>query len=476
LEALDLDATAQAELIRRGEIAPIELVDAAIARIERLNPALNAVITPLFDKARAQAQDDALPQGAFRGVPMLLKDFLCETEGDPYYCGTKFLRDMDWRSKQDSFLAQRLRQAGFILLGKTNLPELAGGAVTESEAFGITRNPWNTDYSPDGSSGGSAAAVASGMVAVAHANDGLGSIRGPASACGLVGLKPSRGRMPVGPGWHAGLFGNISEFVLTRTVRDMANILDAVQGAAPGNVFGAPPPARLYREELSQRPSKLKIGLMAHDTVMNLDVHPDCKRAVEMTGKLLEAAGHTVEFAFPPQLEGATGLGLALRIITATGLAHTLDQWGELIGRPLLEGDVEAGTWQFAEEGRTYSGVQMQAAYTRLANGACRVVEWWQSGYDLLITPVRTQPPPRIATHTQEEIRAAMGFFTMPYNLSGQPALAIPCYVNEAGLPIGVQLVADYGREDVLIQIAALIEDMQPWIDRYPMPDATRRH
>lgn len=470
MDVWQLDATAQADFIRTGEIAPLELVELAIARIEQLNPVVNAVITKLYDKARQTAQDTPLLDAPFWGVPILLKDFLCETAGDPYYCGSKFLRDIDWRSQHDSYLAQRLRQAGFIFLGKTALPEFAGGAMTESEAFGVTHNPWNLAHSPDGSSGGSAVAVASGMVAVAHGNDGLGSLRGPASACGIIGLKPSRGRLPVGPNWHSGMFGNVAEFVLTRSVRDTAAILDAVHGAASGNIFHAPTPSKRYVDALKADSTRYRFGLMVHDTILKLPVHPDCQRAIEKAGKFLETLHHHVEYAYPPQLDGATGLGLALRVIGATGIAHTLDRWGEIIGRDITEDDVEAGTWGAAQLGRTYDGVLVQAAYDRIANGACRVVEWWDEGYDFLITPVRTQPPPPIGLSDPDELTAAFGFFTMPYSFSGQPAIALPAHQTADGLPIGIQIVANYGREDLLLQIAAQLERAGLWSQPLPMP------
>src|SRR5262245_25966006 len=302
-----MDATAQAELVRRGEVPPVELVEAAIARIEQLNPRLNAVITPLFDTALAQAAQ--LPTGSFGGVPVLLKDAWCETAGDPYYAGMKFLQRQGWRSERDTNLALKFRAAGFIFLGKTNLPELAGGALTEPEAFGPTRNPWDPGRTPGGSSGGSAAAVAAGMVAVAHANDGLGSIRIPASCCGLVGLKPSRGRVSPGPGRAAGLLGNITEFVLTRSVRDAASILDAVAGPMPGDFMVAPAPARPYRQELGADPGRLRVGLLAHEPFLQQQIHEACAAAVAETSKLLESLGHIVEYAYPPQFDGVTGLG-----------------------------------------------------------------------------------------------------------------------------------------------------------------------
>src|SRR5262245_25213513 len=306
-----LDAIGQAELVRRGDVHPLELVDAAIARVERLNPTLNAVITSLFEQARAQAVSAALPAGLFRGVPLLLKDFFCHTAGDPYYEGMRFLRALGWREASDTYLAAKLRAGGFIFLGKTNLPELAAQATTDSAAFGPTRNPWDISRSPGGSSGGSAAAVAAGLTPLAHANDGTGSIRIPASACGLVGLKPSRGRTSPGPARGAGLLGNISEHVLTRSVRDTAALLDLVAGPMPGDLFVAPPPRRPYLDEVGAHLGPLRIGLLLRDLILEQPVHPDCVAAVKATGRLLESLGHHVEESFPPALLGPTGLGAA---------------------------------------------------------------------------------------------------------------------------------------------------------------------
>ena len=246
----------------------------AIARIERLNPALNAVITPLFDQARARAASPDLPEGPFHGVPILLKDYLCHTAGDPYYEGMRFLRDLGWREERDTYLAAKFRAAGLVFLGKTNLPELAGAPITEPMAFGPTRNPWDITRSPGGSSGGSAAAVAAGLGPVAHGNDGYGSLRIPASACGVVGLKPSRGRTSLGPARSPGLLGNVVEHVLTRTVRDAAAILDAVAGSLPGDLFVAPPPHRPYREEVGVDPGHLHVGLLMHDPFLEASGRP----------------------------------------------------------------------------------------------------------------------------------------------------------------------------------------------------------
>lgn len=438
----------------------------AISRIERLNPQINAVITPLFEKARAQAA--VLPQSnaPFRGVPLLLKDFLIETAGDPFYSGMGFLRDLGWKSEKDTYLAAKFRAAGFIFLGKTNLPELAGGPTTEPLAFGATRNPWNLNQSAGGSSGGSAAAVASGMVAVAHGNDGYGSIRIPASCCGLIGLKASRGRISLGPAYSGGFLGNVAEFVLTRSLRDAAHILDAVAGSMPGDLFVAPPPARLYAQELNTQPGKLKIGLLTRDLFLQTEVHPECVKAVENTGKLLESLGHHVEYDYPPALEGPTGLGLALRMISASASAATLDVWSERTSKKISAEDVEPGTWAHAEEGRTYSAVQIHTAYQRLLAGVCRVPEWW-SDFDLLITPTMTQPTPPLGTKP-EDMGKVFGLFAMPFSISGQPAISLPVHWSMDGLPVGVQIVAGYGREDLLLRVASQLEQAQPWAHRWP--------
>ncbi|MEZ4707644.1 MAG: amidase [Caldilineaceae bacterium] len=470
---LTLDATAQAEHIRRGDVSPLELVEATIARIEGLNPALNAVITPLFDEARAQAASPHLPEGPFRGVPLLVKDFLCEIANTPYYEGMGFLRALGWRSTTDTYLAGRFREAGFIFMGKTNLPELAGGPITDSAAFGPTRNPFDKARTAGGSSGGSAAAVASGMVAVAHANDGTGSIRIPASCCGLVGLKPSRGRISLGTGRSGGFFGNIAEFVLTRSARDAANILDAVAGNLSSDLFVAPPSQRPFAEEVGRESKKLRVGLLYHDAALSQlkeidpsipNVDPECITAVKNAGHLLAAMGHEVEENYPKQLEGPTGLGPALGMIASSGAAAALDAWAERTGRPIGPEDVEPATWARAELGRTFSAVQIHAAYQRMVAGLLPVADWWQE-FDLLVTPTMAQLPPLIGA---EHGIGAFGLFCMPFSFTGQPALSLPLHRSTQGLPVGVQLVAAYGREDLLLQIAAQLERAQPWIEHYP--------
>src|ERR1700751_4309664 len=299
----DLDAIAQAELVRQRRVSPLELVDAAIDRIHALNPRLNAVIIPLFDQARAQAKSGAIPDGPFRGVPFLLKDLGAAYGGDPLYMGMRLLRDAHFVAPHDTYLAAKFKAAGFICLGKTNTPERGLITTTEPEAFGPSRNPWDVTRSTGGSSGGSAAAVAARMVAVAHANDGGGSIRIPASECGLVGLKPSRGRVSLGPdvgdAWH----GLAIEHVVTRSVRDSAAVLDAIAGNMPGDPYSAPPQRRPFVQEIGTRRGRLRIGVMKRSPKGGSPLHPDCAAAVEEVAKLLQSLGHSVQESHPAALD-----------------------------------------------------------------------------------------------------------------------------------------------------------------------------
>src|SRR5437660_11339319 len=261
MELARLDGIAQAQLVRTGEASPTELVEAAVRRVEALNPELNAVITPLYEKAIASAQAE-LPDGPFRGVPLLLKDLSCHSAGDPFHEGMGFLKRKQWTEDHDTFLARKFREAGFVFVGKTNTPELGILPTTEPLAYGPARNPWDRTRSPGGSSGGSAAAVAAGMVPIAHANDGGGSIRIPASHCGLVGLKPSRGRVSLGPDFGDVMSGLVAEHVVCRSVRDSGGVLDAICGDEPGDPYAAPARARPYVEEVGADPGRLHVGLM----------------------------------------------------------------------------------------------------------------------------------------------------------------------------------------------------------------------
>jgi len=470
-----LDATALAELVRSRKASPRELVDAAIARIEKVNPRLNAVITPRFEKARAEAESRELPDGPFRGVPFLLKDLVCHSAGDPYHAGMRFLRELRWTEPADTHLAARFRAAGFVFLGKTNTPELGPVPTTEPLAYGPTRNPWDTARSPGGSSGGSAAAVASGMVPAAHANDGGGSIRIPASECGLVGLKPSRGRTSLGPDAGETWAGMSIEHAVTRSVRDSAAILDAVAGYVPGDPYVAPPPARPFREEVGTPPGRLRVGLLARAPGGHFEIHPDCVTAAREAARLLESLGHRVEESHPAALDDPD-TGQASIAVVSTWTARDLVYWSERTGRPIGQHDVEPMVWGIAEMGRSTTGVEYIRAVEYMHAYTRRMASWWTDGFDLLLTPTILEPPPTLGQFDATPDDPLRGFarggmfvaFTLPFNVTGQPAISLPLHWSREGLPIGVQLVAAYGREDLLIRVAAQLEEARPWREKRP--------
>jgi amidase len=471
-----LDATAQAEIVRRREASPRDLVDAAIARIERLNPQLNAVIHPRFAAARAEADRLATTSEApFHGVPLLVKDFLCHLEGEPIHLGTRFLRDAGFVAPHDAYLTQKLRAAGFIIVGRTNTPELGTLPTTEPDAYGATHNPWKLGHSTGGSSGGSAASVAAGFTPVAHANDGGGSIRIPASACGVVGLKPSRGRTSLGPDVGDGMGGLVSEGVVTRSVRDTAAVLDAIAGAMPGDPYTAPPPARPYRLEPGAWPGRLRIGMMTRPPGNIGMVHPEAQRAVEKAARLLADAGHTVEESHPDALDEGP-LQQHFGVMYCTSTAHLLDAFGEMLGRTLGPDDVDPLNWAMAETGRAMSAPMYLSTVDWLQAWTRRMAHWWVGGYDLLLTPTLPEPPPVHGTFTPDAqnplvagARAQMyAAFTSPFNLTGQPAISLPLHWTDDDLPLGAQLVGAYGREDLLLRVAGQLEEAAPWADRWP--------
>ena len=470
-----LDATAQAELVRTGEASPLELVEAAIERIERINPELNAVITPLFDGARAQAASPDLPDGPLRGVPFVLKDLSAHSAGDPFHEGMAFLKERGWTEPDDTALAARFRRAGLITVGKTNTPELGILPTTEPVAYGPSRNPWDPTRSTGGSSGGSAAAVAAGLVPVGHANDGGGSIRIPASECGLVGLKPSRARVSSGPEFGDVMGGLTCELVVSRSVRDTALVLDAVHGMEPGDPYTAPDPARPYLDELGADPGRLRIGLMTQSPGGAVTVHPDCVAAAEAAGALLESLGHSLEVSHPKALDDPDYTG---HFITnwAAGAAWNLDYWSRRTGTDVTQADVEPLTWALAEVGRSGSAADWLWAREWLQVNARDIAAWWTEGHDLLVTPTIAEPPPPLGTFDSPPDNPLHGLFraaevvpfTPPFNGTGQPAISLPLHWNDDGLPIGVQLVAPFGREDLLLRVAAQLESAQPWSDRRP--------
>jgi len=466
-----LDAMAQAELVRSGEASPHELVEASIERIGAVNGELNAVIHPLFDEALATEPAD----GPFRGVPFVVKDLVCAVADAPHHEGMRFLRDLGFRTDADSWLAGRFREAGFIFVGKTNTPELGILPTTEPDAHGPSRNPWNTNHSTGGSSGGSAAAVASGMVSIGHANDGGGSIRIPASCCGLVGLKATRARVSMAPiGDFAS--GLVTELVVSRSVRDAAAVLEWVsQGAPPGEPYFAPAKARPYTEEVGADPGALRIGLMTTPPGGAYEVHPDCVAAVESTARALESLGHSVDVSYPRALDDEGYVPQFLVRWTA-GVAAGLDFWSMRTGKPIGADDVEPLTWALAEQGRTHSAAAYLGAVGYAQIVARGVLSWWQD-FDLLLTPTMALPPAELGAIRAGEsenpllpIERSVPYaaFTAGFNATGQPAISLPLHWSDAGLPIGVQLVADMGREDLLLRVASQLEEAVPWAERRP--------
>ncbi len=466
-----MDATEQAALVRRGEVSPTELVAAAIERIEALDGPLNALTSRRFDRALAEAADPALPGGALRGVPFTVKDLWAANAGEPMTNGIRALAEAGYRAPADTTLVTRHRAAGLITVGRTNTPELGILPTTEPDAFGPTHNPWNPDHSPGGSSGGSAAAVASGMVPASHASDGGGSIRIPASSCGLVGLKVSQGRISLGPSRSETALG--VEHVVTRTVRDSALLLDLTCGPGVGDTIIAPAPARPYTTEVGADPGRLRIGIVR--TCRRFDLDPACLAAVERTAALLERLGHHVEESEPPMLQddSLTGhFGVLWAAQTRAGVRTA----GEWLGRELGPDDVEPLTWALSEAAAGLSADQYVTALAALTFYRRSVHQWWADGWDLLLTPTMTRPPARLGEMAQDPAdpmapfahAGAYAAFTAPFNTTGQPAISLPLHWTDDGLPIGVQFAAAYAREDVLLRIAAQLEAAAPWVDRHP--------
>jgi amidase len=442
-----LDACAQAELVRRGDVTPLELVDAAIHRIEAGNPALNAVIAPLYDRGRAQAASAA---GPFAGVPMLLKDAGQEIAGTPHWVGTPVLHRLDHRSPQTTSLAARFEQLGFVILGKTNLPELSAGATTEPAEFGPTRNPWAPDRTAGGSSGGSAAAVAARWVPIAHGSDGTGSLRFPASACGVLTMKPSRGRVPsiaaAGMGDPNRLW---CEFVLARSARDLAAVFAGV--ATPD---AAEPRAR----------GPLRVGMLTTDVAIELPAEAACSLAVEQTAAALEELGHHVERAYPPELDGIFARVASAFMISAAWARGTQLQWLETrIARPLADEDLGAEALELGRRGLTITPAELHLAAVTLTDAIAPILTWWDS-HDLLVTPIMRVPPWPLGERSEGRLA---GGFAFPYSFTGQPVLAAPAHVSD-GLPVGVQLVGRPDDDALLLRLAAELEPRLGWLDRSP--------
>ncbi len=468
-----LDATAQAELVRSGQASATELVDAAIRRIERHDRELNSVIVPMFDEAREQAANvRAAVEAPFRGVPIVIKDIVAQVANVPYAAGMRSLKALGWRPRRDSYLVAALRRAGFVIVGKTNVSELAILPTTEPTSYGPTRNPYDPTRSTGGSSGGTAAAVAAGLVPVGHGNDTGGSIRIPSSCCGLVGLKPSRGRISLGPELGELYGGLVCEHVLARSVRDSAAILDVLHGYRAGDPYTAPAPARPYAEEVGAKTGRLKVRYFTRYLTPSgtiAEAHPECVRAVEAAADALAALGHDVAEGELPALQHQDYVARYLAV-WSTGIAHDLDDVAARTGKPVTPEDVEPVTWALAQMGRAVSGPAYLAAWQFLRARGREVASWFET-HDLWLTPTISSPPVPLG-HFASSAKDPMGAifkaaelapFTTPFNATGNPAISLPLHVTPEGLPVGVQLVAAYGRDDLLLRVASQLERARPW-------------
>ena len=464
-----MDAGDQAELVRKKDLQPIELVNAAIERIERINPRLNAVVRPMFDLARTAAQGK-LPDGPFRGVPFLLKDLVAAYAGVPMTLGTSLLRNLV--PDRDSELVVRLKRAGLIIVGKTNTPEFGILPTTEPRLFGPCRNPWDTARTTGGSSGGSAAAVASGMVPMAHANDGGGSIRIPSSCCGLFGLKPTRARNPLGPSFGDIMSGIVCEHAVTRSVRDSASLLDATSGPDVGDPYWAPPPPRPFLKEVGADPGRLRIGFTTQ-AIDKIDVHQDCVEAVRITVRLCEELGHEVMEA-SPKINGEL-MTKSFFVIWSAGCALNLEAIERFMGRPVVFEDVEPLTWTLYEIGRKQTGANYLLALQMLQQIAREVAHFFLD-CDIWLTPTLAQPPLPLGSFGTSpddplqglRLSAAFAPFTAICNITGQPAMSVPLFWNNDGLPIGVHFIGRFGDESTLFRLAAQLEKARPWAQRRP--------
>jgi amidase len=462
------DGVGLARLVADKEVHPTELVDAAIERIERHDPALNAVVHRAFDEARRAAAGE-LPDGPFRGVPFLVKDLGRAVRGWPSTWGSRFAATGP--ADADCAIVARYREAGLVLLGATNTPEFGIPGVTTSARLGPCRNPWDTDRISGGSSGGAAAAVASGMVPMAHGTDGLGSIRIPAACCGLVGLKPTRYRNPIDPDARWQVRGLVADHVLCRTVRDCAAMLDTTGGPQAGSPYPPPPKAGPYLDEVGRPPGRLRIA-WSDTTPSGRPIDPEVADALRATSDSLAALGHDVREEDLAVDQRA--LYRALRPVNAAGFAAELADVVERVGREPGDGEIEQLARRAYDAGRAVPAVDAFRAFGVVQELAWRIGQQF-AGFDVFLTPVMGTPPPRVdeldplGDLRAFDRRSADTFpFTPPFNVTGQPSMSLPLHRSAEGLPIGMMFTARYGDEATLFRLAAQLERELPWAALHP--------
>jgi len=467
-------AVATIDAIRAGDTDPVAAVDEALERIEALNPALNAVIDVQADRARA-AVAAGLPAGPLHGLPILLKDLGAQQAGENYHMGLQILKDAGWRAADDAHLVRRLKMAGAVVVGRTNTPELATSPTTEPVAYGAAHNPIAPGRTTGGSSGGSASAVAAGMVAIAHASDGGGSIRIPAACCGLFGLKPSRGRISRGPQSGEGWGGASTDGCVTHTVADTALFLDVVSGAEPGDPYNAPPFARPLSAEVGQDPGRLRIGVLDHPLAPGISPDADGRRIVDEAATILSDLGHEVTVSWPSALEDPA-YGGHYSPLVCTAVSQALLTWSAALGRTVEPPELEPVNQLLATLGARETGASYLDHLSWLHAWTRRVAAFWApiddggSGFDLLLSPTLGMAPPELGRLSDpSDPITAFGLvaqfipFTSQWNVTGQPAVSLPIGTATDGTPMGFQLVAGPWREDRLVRVASQLEAAHPW-------------
>lgn len=483
-----LDALGLAELVARREVTALELLEAALERADRRDPALNALVARYDDEARARARG-ALPPGPLSGVPFVLKDLLAAWKGHPYTCSMRLMAG--YVAPHDAEIVRRFQAAGLVLFAQTNTPELGILGVTEPRLRGPTRNPWDTGHTPGGSSGGSAAAVAARIVPAAHGNDGGGSLRIPASACGIFTVKPSRGRVTLAPAYGEAMGGFATDGVLTRSVRDSAALLDAIDGPAPGDPYAAPPKAGPFLAEVGAPPRPLRVAF-TREALFARATHPECAAAVDAAAALLADLGHQVVEARPTFPRDA--LVWAYLVTLAAQVAADVAAAARAVGRRPRRGELEPETAALAAGGRVLSAGDLVEARVELERASRSVAAFFED-HDVLVTPTMARPPVRVGElalrpHERLALRAVAGLRsrrvmhrlfdeiaartfdatgnTMLFNQTGQPAMSVPLHWTGAGLPVGVQVAARFGDEATLFRLAAQLEAARPWAGRTP--------
>jgi len=461
------DALGLADLVKRKQVKPIELVEAVIERIEKVNPRINAVVLKEYDLSR-QLADMPAQNGLFAGVPFLMKDAGFNYQGTRTTSGCRYFRD--FIPAIDSLAVRRYKEAGLILVGKTNVPELAFGGTTEPAIYGPTANPWNTELSVCGSSGGAAAAVATRIVPLVDGSDAAGSIRKPAAFCGIVGLKPSRGRITWAPFKANATYGMACPGPLSLSVRDVAAYLDVVAGAAPGDQYIAPKLERPFLEEVGFDPGRMKIGYTTKNP-RGRRVDPECITAVENTAKLLANLGHElVEFEFSLELDKHFFMRLA-----AANMAASIKIAEKIIGRPPVAADFEQAVWELIQRGHAISGIQIAEDIEKLYQVSRKLAICFEP-FDVVMTPTVPCLPFKNGTikgYEQGLDEFCQGWwhttdFTQPANITGEPAISLPLYWTDSGLPVGVQFIARYGQEAPLLRLSGQLEKVRPWFNKKP--------